>query len=100
MGTASAAARPAVPSIGRIVGSAALATIATRVALGNFVVNDWEGWAPFAVVVIATSLEGIVLGLLVFLAARSFAARDHPSAGAILFGVLAVLSLAVPYSAQ
>ncbi len=45
-------------------------------------------------------MEGLLLGLLVFRAARWFAARGHPTTGAVLFGALAVLSLAVPYSAQ
>jgi len=82
------------------VGGAALVTIATRVVLGNFVVNEWEGWGTFTAVAITTMIEGLLLGLLVYLAARSFAARRHPTIGTILFGVLAVISLAVPYSAQ
>lgn len=100
MGTRSVAGSPAVSTIRRIVGGAVLLTIATRVVIGNFVVNEWEGWGTFAAVAITTVIEVLVLGLLVYLAARSFAARGHPTIGAILFGFLAVLSLAVPYSAQ
>jgi hypothetical protein len=78
------------------------AVIATRVILGNFVVNDWEGWGTFLAVAVATVIEGLVLGGLVFAlfvrrAARSRGAR--PAVTSVVVGALSVLSLAVPYSA-
>jgi hypothetical protein len=76
--------------------------IVTRVLLGNFVVNDWEGWGTFLGVAVATVIEGLVLGGLIFalfvrLAARSRGAR--PAVSSVVVGALSVLSLAIPYSA-
>jgi hypothetical protein len=85
------------------IGVAAVGSvIATRIVLGNFVVNEWEGWDVFLPTAIGAVIEGLVLGGLVFallvrLAARSRGAR--PAITALVVGVLAVLSLAIPYSA-
>lgn len=78
------------------------AVVAIRIVIGNFVVNDWEGWGTFVPTAIGAAVEGAVLwgvtfGLLVHRAARS--RGDWPSAIAVVIGALAVLSLAIPYSA-
>ena len=78
------------------------AVVALRVVLGNFVVNEWEGWSVFLGTALATIVEGLVLGGLVFgllvrLAARSRARRA--AIAALTTSFVGVLSLAVPYSA-
>jgi hypothetical protein len=78
------------------------AVVALRVLLGNFVVNEWEGWGLFLGNALATVAEGLVLGGLVFgllvrLAARSRARRA--AVAALITSFVGVLSLAVPYSA-
>jgi len=85
------------------IGVVAVGTvIATRILLGNFVVNEWEGWSVFIPTAIGAVIEGLVLGGLVFgllvrIAARGRGAR--PGVTALVVGVLAILSLAIPYSA-
>jgi hypothetical protein len=85
------------------IGIAAVAgVVGIRVIIGNFVVNEWEGWgvflgAAFAAVVEGVILGGLVFGLLVRLAARSRGAR--PAVAALITALLGVLSLAIPYSA-
>ena len=78
------------------------AVVALRGVLGNFVVNEWEGWSVFLGTALATVVEGLVLGgvvfgLLVRLAARSRARRA--AVAALTTSFVGVLSLAVPYSA-
>lgn len=85
------------------IGIAAVAAVfAIRVAIGNFVVNDWEGWGVFVSTAIGAAIEGLLLwgvvfGLVVRLAARG--QGDWTGAIAVVIGGLAVLSLAIPYSA-
>jgi hypothetical protein len=76
--------------------------IASRGVLGNFVVNEWEGWGTFLGVAVATVIEGLVLGGLVFGLAVRIAARSRgtrPAITALVVGTLAIFSLAIPYSA-
>lgn len=78
------------------------AVVAVRVVGGNFIANDWEGWGVFIPNAIGAVIEGLILfglvfGLLVRLAARS--SGGGPEVAALITGVLAVLSLAIPYSA-
>jgi len=85
------------------IGVVAVGTvIATRILLGSFVVNEWEGWGVFLPNAIGAAIEGLVLGGLVFgllvrIAARSRGVR--PAVTALVVGILAILSLAIPYSA-
>lgn len=85
------------------IGIVAVGTVVTlRVVLGNFVVNEWEGWGTFLGAAIAAVAEGLVLGGLVFgllvrVAAKSRGRR--PAVAALITAVLGVLSLAIPYSA-
>lgn len=84
------------------LGIVAVAGVVTaRIVIGSFVVNEWEGWGTFLSFAVAATVEGIVLGALMFgllvrLAARSRGTR--PAGAAFVVGVLAVLSLAIPYS--
>jgi len=78
------------------------AVVAIRIVGGNFIANDWEGWGTFVPTAIGAAIEGLVLwglvfGVLVRLSARS--RGDRPGVVAATIGVLAVLSLAIPYSA-
>jgi hypothetical protein len=81
---------------------AVAAVVTARIVIGSFIVNEWEGWGTFLSFAITAAVEGIVLGALVFgllvrLAVRSRGAR--PAVAAFVLGILAVLSLAIPYSA-
>lgn len=81
---------------------AVAAVVTARIVIGSFVVNEWEGWGTFLSFAITAAVEGIVLGALVFgllvrLAARSRGSR--PAVTAFVVGILAALSLAIPYSA-
>jgi len=83
------------------VGAAAF-VVAIRVVIGNFVVNDWEGWGTFVPTATGAAIEGLLLlgvvfGLVVRLAARSHG--DWPGVVALGVGTVALLSLAIPYSA-
>ncbi len=99
MSTVAPAGRATLSRIGRIMAGAVVVTMAARLFFGNFVVNDWQGWSTFAGNAVAMVVESVLLGLIVFFAARSFAKRGSPAVGACLLGVLGVVSLAVPYSA-
>jgi hypothetical protein len=81
---------------------AVAAVVTARIVIGSFVVNEWEGWGTFLSFAITAAVEGIVLGALVFgllvrLAVRSRGAR--PAVTALIVGILAAISLAIPYSA-
>lgn len=78
------------------------AVVVVRVVGGNFIANDWEGWGTFIPTAIGAAVEGLVLwglvfGLLVRISART--RGDRPAAAAAILGGLAVVSLAIPYSA-
>lgn len=78
------------------------AVIATPILLGNSVVNEWEGWGVFLPSAIGAAIEGLVVGGLVFgllvrIAVRSRGVR--PAVTALVVGILAILSLAIRYSA-
>jgi hypothetical protein len=82
--------------------TAVLAVVAVRIGIGNFVVNEWENIGVFLGNALGAVVEGLILGgvffgLLVRRAARSSARRLAVAAFAT--SVLAVLSLAIPYSA-
>jgi hypothetical protein len=82
--------------------TAVLAVVAVRIGIGNFVVNEWENIGVFLGNALGAVAEGLILGgvffgLLVRRAARSSARRLAVAAFAT--SVLAVLSLAIPYSA-
>jgi hypothetical protein len=78
---------------------ALVGTVLTRVVLGNFVVNEWEGWGVFVPNTIIAILEGVILWALLFvLPLRLGRGRAGPSG--IVMGVLALASFAIPYSAQ
>lgn len=87
---------------GRIGVAAVAGVVLTRVVLGNFVVNDWEGWGTFVPTAIGAIVEGLLLGLVLFglvvrLAAKSRGRR--PAITACVLGILGLLALAIPYSA-
>lgn len=87
-------ARIGIAAVGTVVG--------IRIVGGNFVANDWEGWGTFVSFSVLVVLEGLILWALVFGLVVRMAAKSHqgrPRAVAASLGVLAVLSLAVPYSA-
>lgn len=86
----------------RIGIAAVAATVVTRIILGNLVVNDWEDWSTFAgnavgAVVEGLILGGIVFGLIVRLAQRN--QRRRAELTGFVVGLVAVLTLAIPYSA-
>jgi hypothetical protein len=86
----------------RIGLAAVLATVVARILLGSFVVNDWEGWGTFVGFSLAVIVEGLVLGGLVFGVGVRLGSRGSEGrrvVAALVFGLLAVLSLAIPYSA-
>jgi hypothetical protein len=85
------------------IGVAAVgAVVAIRIVGGNFIANDWEGWDTFVPAAIGAGIEGFILWALVFGLVVRFSAKrggDWPGVVAVIVGVLAVLSLAIPYSA-
>jgi hypothetical protein len=85
------------------LGAVAVAAVVTaRIVIGSFVVNEWEGWGTFLSFAITAAVEGIVLGALVFGLLVRLAVRSHgtrPAVTALIVGILAALSLAIPYSA-
>lgn len=85
------------------IGLAAVgAVVAIRIVGGNFIANDWEGWGTFVPTAIGAGIEGLVLWALVFGVLVRLSARSHgslPGVVAAILGMLAVLSLAIPYSA-
>lgn len=78
------------------------AVIGTRILLGNFVVNDWEGWGTFAAAAVGAVVEGLALGGIVFGVMVRLPAKRRgrvPAVTALALGLVGVLALAVPYSA-
>jgi hypothetical protein len=102
---APAAATPSrrrVSRTARIGLVAVAAAVAARILLGNFVVNDWEGWGTFVGNAFAAVVEGVVLGGLVFGVVVRLAAKRRgraPAITALVLGLLGALALAAPYSA-
>jgi hypothetical protein len=85
------------------IGLAAVgAVVAIRIVGGNFIANDWEGWGTFITTAVGAAIEGLILWGLVFGLVVGFSGGlrgSWPGVVAVMLGVLAVLSLAIPYSA-
>lgn len=83
----------------RIGLAALLITLAMRIMLGNFVVNDWESWSTFSGNVFAALIEGLLLFGIVFAVVVRLTLERAPAVAGVIMGILALATLAVPYSA-
>ncbi len=83
----------------RIGWAALLLTVTARILLGNFVVNDWEGWSTFIGNAIGALIEGLLLFAIVLALVVRLTVERVPGTAGVVMGVVALATLAVPYSA-